>query len=144
MKKSISILIVLLGFSLFSACDKEDFTQPVPTNWQVSESESFNTTMTAIVVLPDNLLKQAQDNDQMAAFMGEECRGKGELVKVGEQRFYFITIKGFSDEQGKIAFKYYNSGNSNMYATEAILTFEPDGDWGSLDNPKILDLKGVK
>lgn len=135
---------MLVGLSVFSACDKEDFTQPVPTNWEVSETESFNTTMTAVVVLPDNLLKQAQDNDKMAAFMGEQCRGKGELVKVGEQRFYFITIKGFSDEQGKIAFKYYHTEKSSMYATEEVLTFEPDGFWGNLDSPKVLDLKGVK
>lgn len=145
MKKILVIIGLIIGVSIFNACDKDDdFAQPKPTDWQVSTTESFSTTMTAVVVLPDNLLKHAQDDDMVAAFMGDKCRGEGKLVKTDEQRYYFLTIKGFSEEQGKITFKYYNTNRSFMYTTDPVLDFEPDGIWGGIDNPKTLELKGVK
>lgn len=131
--------MLVFSFALLTACSDEDHTQSKPI-WEVDTSINYSATMTAIVILPTNLLEYAQDSDLLAVFVGEECRGKGELVKKGDTRYYYLTIKGFSEESGKVSFQYYNTSRSFLFSTGAVTNFEPNGVWGVIDNPKTLNL----
>ena len=140
--------LLLIAFALFciTACkdDKEDVYPTFPRpNWEVNTSENFSATMTAVVILPDELLEFAEKDDLIAVFINEECRGKGTLVEKEGEPYYYFTIKGYYDEQGKMTFQYYNTARSYLYRTGAILDFEPDGIWGVIDLPKVLDLSIV-
>ena len=143
MKKILNnLLFMACSLMLLAACSDEDHTQTKPV-WEVDSSINYSATMTAIVVLPDNLQEYAQDSDLLAVFLGEECRGKGTLVKKESKNYYFLTVKGHSGETGKLTFMYYNTTRSYLFSTGAILDFQPDGTWGVIDNPRVLNLNLV-
>jgi hypothetical protein len=95
--------------------------------------------MTAVVTIPDNLNRYMQSDDQLAAFVGDECRGVGILLDGA----FFVTIKGSSSEQSMVTFRYYSSRNKYMYTTDAFLTFDIDAVLGSIDKPEVLSLQPV-
>ncbi|MFL5811882.1 MAG: hypothetical protein ACJ749_20330, partial [Flavisolibacter sp.] len=104
----------------------------------------YPASMTAVVMLPDNLQATASDGDQLAAFINDECRGVGEKVKVNAKDLYFVLIRGLAEEQSKIVFKYYNSKTAYLYQTGPELNFLIDAIYGTAENPQLLQLKPVK
>ena len=95
----------------------------------------------AVVKLPDNLAAHASDGDQLAAFLGEDCRGVGEAVEVNGQKVYFVLIKGNGSEQEQIRFQYFSAKNAYLYTTRKFLKFEVDTRFGSADAPEVLPLQ---
>ena len=143
MKKVKILLLCLLGLAVFSACgdDEETFpTSPAP-EWKVDLTEQYPLSMSAVVKLPDNLEAHAAAGDQLAAFVGEDCRGVGEAVEVNGQKVYFVLIKGNGSEQDKIKFQYFSAKNSYLYTTQKFLKFEVDTRFGSADAPEVLPLQ---
>jgi len=125
-----------LGIYLNSCKEDETFTVfPTPV-WRAEANPDYSVSMTATVVLPANLATYMQPEDQMAAFVGEECRGLAYLV----DNIYYLLIKGSPGEQPQISIRYYSSRNQYMYTTDAIITFEADGVYGTTDNPVTLPL----
>jgi hypothetical protein len=144
MKKKLNyLLLIAFCLVLVTACSNDDdpipdYTQPKPA-WKLDQSVNYDATMTSVVVLPNSLQEHAQDNDLLAVFVGEECRGIASVITQDNEYYYFLTIKGYYDEQGKIAFKYYSMSQSYLYTTNATLEFEPDRILGVIDNPVVLD-----
>ena len=130
------LLPVCLG-----SCQKEEEVYPVypAPAWQVDNAK-YSVNMTAVVVLPDNLLPYFQENDQVAAFVGDECRGIGELI----DNAFFVTIKGTPEEDSKVFFQYYSTRNQYMYKTDATLSFEQDVIYGTADAPEVLTLNIIQ
>ncbi|WP_455586537.1 hypothetical protein [Bacteroides sp.] len=140
MKKiSQSILIIalcILGVCMNSCNEDETFTVfPTPV-WRVESNPDYSVSMTATVVLPANLAAYAQADDQMAAFVGDECRGVAYLV----DNTFYLLIKGSPGEQSQISIRYYSARNQYMYTTGAVITFEADGVYGTTDDPVTLPL----
>lgn len=100
--------------------------------------------MTAVVALPASLEPTKGPGDQLAAFIGEECRGLGVVVNVETKYLYFLLIRGLADEQSKITFKYYNGKTGYLYKTNPDLSFLVDAVYGTAQNPKLLSLSAVK
>lgn len=141
MKNLIKYPLLLLLFILgLNSCQKEEVykTFPIPV-WQV-EDMKYSVNMTAVVVLPPNLQALYQKNDQIAAFVNNECRGIGQFV----DNAFFITIKGLPEENSKISFKYYNNQNQYMYSSDAFLSFEQDAVFGTIDSPEMLTLNIIQ
>jgi hypothetical protein len=136
-------IILLTSFiCLFtSACKEEEetFTTFPAPSWSVNPAE-YSVTMTAVVKLPSNLLEYAQPEDQLAAFAGETCVGKGEL----REGVYFVTIHGTADKEPQIHFQYYSARNSYLYDSGQLFTFETDKVFGVVDEPEILPFTIVK
>lgn len=120
----------------------EKYSKP---EWIVLTPELFPNSFTAIVALPDNLEIYSTDNDIVAAFIGKECRGIGNLVKSeeGEKRIYCLTIRASDTEDREIVFKYYNSRLSYLYQAQTNVEFIIDGTFGTFDAPAILDLENI-
>lgn len=134
-------LFVLLFSVSFTACKKKKEvyqTFPTPT-WEVAH-EDYSTSMTVVVVIPDYLLPYASDDDQLAAFAGEICRGTGDIVN----GLYYVTIKGTYDDEEEIYFQYYSARNKYLYKSPILFEFESDGVYGSVDEPKTLPLSIVE
>jgi hypothetical protein len=137
-------LILLISFIclLTNACKEEEETFPTfsaPTTWNVNLAE-YSVSMTAVVKLPDNLIQYAQPEDQLAAFAGEKCLGKGEI----SEGLYFVTIHGTTDSEPSIHFQYYSARNKYLYTTDELFTFETDKVFGVVDEPEILPFTIVK
>lgn len=145
MKQFKIILMCLAGLLWFASCDEETVTYKTFPNpeWAVDLTGQYPVSMSAVVCLPENLSAYETDHDRIAAFIGDECRGVGEPIKVGDQRTYFILIKGHGTEQKRVSFKYYSTKNSYLYTTDAFLSFDVDTRYGSADDPKTLSLNIV-
>jgi hypothetical protein len=132
-------------FLSMAACKKHHTLPKIPAPvWTVDDSGKYPATMTAVVQIPENLQTYMQPADKIGAFVGDECRGTGTLVKAGDVSVFFILIHGTASEQSKISFRYYRSSKSYLYATTPFLDFTQDGNYGTADGPKILDLSPVK
>ncbi len=142
MKQYIKIIMIsFLSLSFFSCGEDEKiyrtFERP---NWNVDLSGKYPLSMTAIVCLPENLKSYESDNDMLAAFVDDECRGVGSLKILGESRLYFVMIKGMASEQSKVSFRYYCNYTSYLYTTNDPLAFEIDKTYGTADEPMVLNL----
>ena len=143
MKKVKILLLCLLGLVGFTACGDDDETFPTSPSpeWKVDLTEQYPLSMSAVVQLPENLAAHAAPGDQLAAFVGDECRGVGQLVEVNQKNVYFVLIKGNGSEQDKIKFQYFSARNSYLYTTQKFLKFEVDTRFGSADAPEVLPLQ---
>src|SRR6056297_951666 len=129
---------------LLQGCSKDTppFQEHAEPDWVLQSPELLPNSFTAIVALPEDINVYAGAGDQMAAFIGGECRGTGTLVKSGdsEKSIYYITIRASDTEKGEITFRYYNSRLSYLYQAKQKVPFEIDGNYGTYDAPVILDL----
>jgi hypothetical protein len=143
MKKMIKPSIYFLFAALLlTACkDKEEvFPTHEPPVWNVNHSAGYYENMTAVVKLPDNLAPYASNDDHLAAFAGNECRGVGVLINGS----YFVSVKGTPEDQSNIRFMYYSAKNRYLYQTDELLSFDADVMFGTVDEPKVLMLKVIK
>jgi hypothetical protein len=100
--------------------------------------------MTSVLTLPTSLAAAVIENDQLAAFVNDECRGVGTMEKVNAQNLFFVMIHGMPDETSKVKFKYYSSKTSYMYESKDTLNFLIDAIYGTAQNPKTLQLSQLK
>lgn len=151
MKQIVFLLLILVVVTMFS-CSKKDGTSqpeepatkfPAPT-WKDDTTGRYPATMTAVVALPAALAGDVLEQDQLAAFVGTECRGVGVLETVNNQKLYFVLIKGLSDESSDIKFRYYSSKTSYMYETHTAINFLIDAIYGTAQNPKTLAFLQLK
>ena len=145
MKRYITIIILGILPIFYTGCSKdtESFTTYPSPDWSVKSPEQLPNSFTAIVAVPDEINVYATDTDKMAAFIGDECRGVGTLVKSddNQKRVYYLTIRASDTDNGEIVFKYYNARLSYMYQATQTVSFVTDGTYGTYDSPVVLDLK---
>ena len=144
MKKIISAFILILLCIGISNCKKERFTKFPTPSWQTMHPEKYPASMTAVVRLSDELNRKLSVNDKMAAFIDEECRGAGQMVVSDSGSVFFVLVHGAPSENDPVVFKYYSSRTSYMYTSQDTLNFEIDGNYGTVDRPKMLHMKVVK
>jgi|GEM_PF-1340100 hypothetical protein len=144
MKRILSISFLGLLIGLCSCKKNHDLPTVSPPHWTVDQTGQYPTSMTVVVQLPEDLRPYIQENDQIGAFVGEECRGIGTQVVSGSVSAFFILVHGTTSEQSMLSFQYYSSSKKHLYATPAFLKFTPDGSYGSADGPRTLDLDPAK
>ena len=146
MKKYLVIFLLAVALTGLGSCTKHHHalpTFPVPT-WSVDTTGKYSATMTAVVLVPPDLQPYVLRADQLAAFVGEECRGTATLVRSGSVEAFFVLIHGDPSEDVKLSFKYYSDWKATMYTTTAFLKFTVDGSYGSADGPQVLVMNGVR
>ncbi|MDR2962841.1 MAG: hypothetical protein LBU90_04290 [Bacteroidales bacterium] len=136
-----SIYFFFAALLLVACKDTEEvfptYESPV---WNVNHSAGYYENMTAVVKLPDNLTPYTSEDDHLAAFAGNECRGVGVLIN----GVYFVSVKGSPEDQSNIRFMYYGAKNKYLYQTDDLLSFDADVIFGTVDEPKVLTLKVIK
>jgi hypothetical protein len=101
-------------------------------NWQVDES-IYEQTMTMIATLSLDNVRLSNTNDQLAAFVNGECRGKTNLIYVASEDNYFAYVTIFGDYSGEIVnFKIYNSTSNTVVDIPKTLNFEALAHVGTL------------
>lgn len=145
-KMNLSRVIFLMTAALmFLGCSEDTDPwpkQPVP-EWQVDSPALFPNSFSAFIAIPENLQVFATDKDMVAAFINNQCRGVGTLIRGNDDKIsiYALTIRAKEDESGSIVFRYYNSRLSYLYEARQRIAFEIDGTYGTFDAPEILDLE---
>jgi hypothetical protein len=142
---ALSLVVIALSISVaISGCRKDKGATP-PPDWKEDTTGKYPISMTAVVQLPQKLVSNIHPADKVAAFINDECRGIGVQVNVPDSvPVFYIMVHGTSSEQQKIAFKYYSARNSYLFTTNYFLDFVPDGNYGIIDKPAMLNLVQVK
>lgn len=141
----IFLIAATLGCSKNSVVPPEEAATkfPVP-NWKADDTGKYPATMTAVVTLPATLAGGSSENDKLGAFVDDECRGVGVIVKLNDLNLFFVLIQGLPEETKKITIKYYSHKTSYMYESPSALTFLADGIYGTAENPQVLTLAQLK
>jgi len=134
------IVAFLLLYVTIASCKKEAAIRKEAPNWSVTAAGDYPYTMTAVVTLPHMYGATPAEGDQMAAFMGEECRGIGALNIVGGLPLYFILIHGTAAENTAVYFLYYNATQGAIYKSKEGSAFAVDSSFGTVDSPEMLKL----
>ena len=106
--------------------------------WQAPDHSLYPASMTAVVTLPMLLEAFAGDGDEMAAFIGDDCRGVAQKVTAGDRTLYFIQIKAASEETGAVQLRYYSSALTRIFTATAV-PFVINDVYGTADEPVCPD-----
>jgi len=120
--------------SMASECTKRDAVNP--SEWQIYP-ELYEHSMNLIAVVTENEI--VSENDRMAAFAGNECRGVDAPIYLPEfdEYMFFITIYG-NIEQDVLELRYYNSISENISIIEENIEFTSNEILGSVIEPYVL------
>jgi|SRR5688572_17668348 len=149
MKRISSALYIFLILTTFGCSKNPDDLHeqaatkfPIP-EWKADDTGKYPATMTAVFSLPVTLAGGSADNDKLAAFINDECRGVGFIVDVNNRDLFFVLIQGLPEETNNITIRYHSNKTSYMYESRAALTFLADGVFGTAENPQILALTQI-
>jgi PKD repeat protein len=93
-----------------------------------------NMTLTAVVEIEGKELRS--EDYELAAFVGDECRGSVKLMYVEPVDRYIAFLTVFGDEEENLSFR-LTDGVASGISTD-LLTYAVDGIVGELDNPVVL------
>lgn len=100
----------------------------------VSERFADNMTITAIVDMDDVELKL--ESYEIAAFVGDECRGSVKLMYVEPFDRYVAFLTVFGEQSEKMRFVLTN--NNDVFSSTEHISFINDGVVGTLTEPAII------
>lgn len=110
--------------------------------WSDPDKTVYPTSMTAVVRLSPVLEEFAHEEDRMAAFIGDECRGVAQKVDNNGVSLFFIHVKAPSNEDGHVEFRYYSAALKRTYTSVAKdVKYEIDKIYGTASNPAIPDFE---
>ena len=84
------------------------------------------------------------DNYEIGAFCGTECRGVSEVVSVGDTKVGYIRIRSHQTEGETISFKGYDKGTQAEWAIEERISFKTEELLGMPSSPKELHINTEK
>ena len=141
----IAILAVVVSFvSCGSSGSDETPTYVEPTipqhnapQWntvvdEVKPNEKYPTDLTAYIQLSGSVSAYASNQDELAAFCGDEPRGEGSLV----DGVWCIRIWGNVGD--KITLRYYCATNKYMYHSTETIVLQDDEHLGTYDDPRLI------
>ena len=145
MKRYISYILIAACLLTAGGCKKKNkeeiYPKFPPPGWTNETTGKYTSSMTAVVKLPRDLDKSYQASDELAAFIGEECRAVAEVVEVAGERLFYLLIQGEPSAGSQIRFRYYSTSSSYIYHSDNVLNFSIDGSYGNADQPVTLALK---
>ena len=121
------------GGSTFVASEKPTWaidwsSDAVKPDWQEADPSKYDCSMHMLLRLVSELTPYSTDDDMMAIFIGDECRGVSYRNVLSDGRVTFLLhVKGTSSEAGQpMVLRYYCGGLHHMTVTTAIKSFVPN------------------
>lgn len=95
-------------------------------------NETFPTDLTAYIQLPGAIGAYSSNQDEMAAFCGDECRGDGTYI----EGVWCLRIWGNVGD--KITLRFYCATNKYMYHSTETIVLKDDEHLGTFDEPRLM------
>ena len=166
MKKSVLYTaLLLIVFSLMGvSCRKDGYIDSLAPNppvvnpdvpnspsyptfdsphWSVSNISAFEHTMIVSAVLPDSIVSGEQPADELAVFVGDDCRGVADRIEVSVGRNIWMAMVYGNNISEVLSFKYYSSKTKYMYQSTSTTPFKGDGTIGTIDSPQTIGMRIV-
>ncbi len=100
--------------------------------WSVNEND-FEYTMSFVAFLNVDGITLTSTNDQVAAFVNDECRGVANLIYIANKDRYYAYFNVFSNTNGEtLSFKVYDSTNNRVVDIVKTVNFEINALYGDL------------
>lgn len=137
------MILALALLAGFSSCKKDSNdgdggtkgTEYADPQWTSVEAKGdYAYTMTAVFYLPGELKEMMSEGDQIAAFVGQECRA----VSSPQNGVFILNVIGTSDEESTLTFKYWNASTHYLYELDDSVTYVPDMIYGVVDEPIVF------
>lgn len=112
-------------------------------NWSVDET-TFSNTMTITGIVNINNLELSDQNDMVAAFVGNECRGVAHLLPstvLGHAYAYLMVMSNANNET--ITFKVFRSSDGSVISVIDNTKFTSDIAIGTQESPYLFSDKTV-
>jgi hypothetical protein len=115
-------------------------------NWNV-EAANYEKSMTVTAVLKKEGVNQEDENDLVAAFVGNECRGviSPKYIASADRYYTFLTVYGDKVDSGKdVTFRMWDAGTGTTYPiveSDSLVKFVSDKSWGTLKVPVVLNAR---
>lgn len=117
-------------------------SQDEAPEWVEPDKSVLPTSMTAVLRLTPFLERYAAEQDLMAAYIGDECRGVATKQVVDGNTLYFIQVKAADDETGNVEFRYYSAQTNTLYTSVPDeLPYEINKMYGTADAPAYPDFE---
>src|SRR3546814_13826234 len=114
--RTILTTIAILAALAAGSCKKKKekvYPQYPPPSWKTEVTGQFTYTMTAVVKLPPELESANQAGDELAAFIGDQCRAVAEPVKPGSSQLFHLLITDDPAETKKDTISYFRASTPN-------------------------------
>lgn len=138
LKQLLAITAILL-VAVMSACRKKEvITKYDNPQWTFTQPDSLSYIgATAVIALPDNLQPYIGDNDQMAVFVGDVCRG---VANLEDGLFNFSIPVANAEEESPAYFRYWSSRTGYMYQSSETVVIKSGAIIGATAQPHQLTL----
>lgn len=115
--------------------NQNDFDAYDVNAWNVF-APNFAQNMLVTAILDYDSKEILTEGSKVAAFIGEDCRGVGELVYVPELKQYRMAMFVYGEVEGEeISFRVYDAKNDRYFDNYENLTFSTDNMIGTFENP---------
>jgi len=122
-----------------------DVFKAPPANWQVN-SEDFQSSMSVVGQLKISDIFSRDENDLLAAFVNDECRGLASLGHIEAFNNYQVFLSIFTDisEEEDIVYKIWDASEGKVYtglevSEPEVSKLSPDGYFGDPAVPIIFE-----
>lgn len=138
MRYIIHFLLLLL---LFAGCNKDNNRKQDPKpNWVLSSKVNKEFSMTYIVrVSVNGGVQPFSETDELAAFIGTECRGTATIVTNDSKKCFYLLIYSSQNDTEKLSFKYFSAIRSRIFEVVSNDSYFPNQTVGSLDVPFLIE-----
>lgn len=126
------------GMYRHSSDNENDPLQSAPAEWQYNQRD-YPQNMTLLAVVETGDILQTSDNDMIAAFVNNECRGVAKSVKYKDGLLFFMTIQG-NENTENVRFAYLNSAENRIYPVKENVQYLTNRTIGDLPKPFALTL----
>ncbi len=135
------LAIPFLLLALFAGCKKNAGENPmIKPNWVVVSNidKEFSMTYVAQVTVKAEI-QPLVEGDELAAFIGDQCRGIATIVSHDNKNCFYLLIYGNQNDTEKLSFKFYSNQKKWIFETIPIDTYFPNQTVGSLDTPYLFE-----
>jgi Concanavalin A-like lectin/glucanases superfamily len=114
-------------------------------HWQVDPTKfEHNMNAIAIVVRQENNENLLSENDEVAAFVGNEVRGSSKALFIPALNAYMLFMTIYANAEGEtLTFKYYDASEGKEVSLIDKTSFKINHIWGKVDLPQPLHVSQV-
>lgn len=111
------------------------------SGWEVNPHDyQYDMTVYAQVLADENIVTD-YSNYEIAAFVGDECRGIAEVKSQGGYTWLYLRVRSNVASGETVSFKIYDAAAGKVFNAIETVNFEPNGLLGMPSKPTTLTLK---
>ncbi len=98
-------------------------------DWSKPDYSKYEYDMFMKVYLQDELAATSSDDDCMAVFVGDECRGMSNKRNGSENKGYYFLLRVYgnrADQQAPLTLSYYSAQQKQLFTLQSVDAFVPD------------------